>query len=70
LHENDFAVEHIELQLAHQKRDKVAAAYNHAEVFGRYFALECLCAYSVTGFQYASQGFVAILEALREIPRK
>jgi integrase len=31
LHENDFAAEHIELQLAHQKRDKVAAAYNHAK---------------------------------------
>ena len=31
LHENDFAEEHIELQLAHQKRNKVAAAYNHAK---------------------------------------
>jgi integrase len=31
LHENDFAAEHIELQLAHQKRNKVAAAYNHAK---------------------------------------
>jgi hypothetical protein len=40
-----------------------------AEVFGRYFALECLRAYGVNGFQYASQGFVAILEALREVPR-
>jgi hypothetical protein len=40
-----------------------------AEVFGRYFALECLGACGVTGFQYASQGFVAILEALREMPR-
>jgi integrase len=30
LHENDFADEHIELQLAHLKRNKVAAAYNHA----------------------------------------
>lgn len=30
LHENDFPDEHIELQLAHQKRNKVAAAYNHA----------------------------------------
>jgi integrase len=30
LHENDFTDEHIELQLAHQKRNKVAAAYNHA----------------------------------------
>ena len=30
LHENDLADEHIELQLAHQKRNKVAAAYNHA----------------------------------------
>jgi hypothetical protein len=40
-----------------------------AEVFGRYFALECLRAYGVNGFQYASQGFVAILEALREMPK-
>ena len=31
LHENDFADEHIELQLAHQKRNKVSAAYNHAK---------------------------------------
>ena len=31
LHENDFEDEHIELQLAHQKRNKVAAAYNHAK---------------------------------------
>lgn len=31
LHENDFAEEHVELQLAHQKRNKVAAAYNHAK---------------------------------------
>jgi integrase len=31
LHENDFVDEHIELQLAHQKRNKVAAAYNHAK---------------------------------------
>jgi integrase len=31
LHENDLADEHIELQLAHQKRNKVAAAYNHAK---------------------------------------
>lgn len=30
LHENGFEDEHIELQLAHQKRNKVAAAYNHA----------------------------------------
>lgn len=40
-----------------------------AEVFGRYFALECLRAYGVNGFHYASQGFVAILEALREMPK-
>jgi hypothetical protein len=40
-----------------------------AEVFGRYFALECLRAYGMNGFQYASQGFVAILEALREMPK-
>jgi integrase len=31
LHENEFAEEHIELQLAHQRRNKVAAAYNHAK---------------------------------------
>lgn len=31
LHENEFPDEHIELQLAHQKRNKVAAAYNHAK---------------------------------------
>ena len=30
LHENGFEEAHIELQLAHMKRDKVAAAYNHA----------------------------------------
>jgi integrase len=31
LHENGFSDEHVELQLAHQKRNKVAAAYNHAK---------------------------------------
>jgi integrase len=31
LHENGFVDEHVELQLAHQKRNKVAAAYNHAK---------------------------------------
>jgi integrase len=31
LHENGFEESHIELQLAHMKRDKVAAAYNHAK---------------------------------------
>ncbi len=31
LHENEFGDEQIELQLAHQKRNKVAAAYNHAK---------------------------------------
>jgi len=31
LHENGFEDEQIELQLAHQKRNKVAAAYNHAK---------------------------------------
>jgi integrase len=31
LHENGFEDEHVELQLAHQKRNKVAAAYNHAK---------------------------------------
>lgn len=30
LHEEGFAHEHIELQLAHQERDKVSAAYNYA----------------------------------------
>ena len=30
LHENGFSPEHIELQLAHQQRNSVAAAYNHA----------------------------------------
>lgn len=30
LHENGFDEKYIEAQLAHQKRDKVAAAYNHA----------------------------------------
>ena len=40
-----------------------------AEVFGRYFALECLRAYGVSGFQYANAGFIAILDTLREMPR-
>jgi integrase len=31
LHENGFEDAHIELQLAHQKRDKVAAAYDYAK---------------------------------------
>ena len=31
LHENNFNAEHIELQLAHMKRDRVSAAYNHAK---------------------------------------
>jgi len=31
LHENGFEEAHIELQLAHQKRDRVAAAYNHSK---------------------------------------
>ena len=31
LHENGFEEAHIELQLAHMKRDRVAAAYNHAK---------------------------------------
>ena len=39
LHENDFAAEHIELQLAHQKRNKVAAAYNHAKYLSRRAAM-------------------------------
>jgi hypothetical protein len=40
-----------------------------AEVFGRFFALECLRGHGVQAFQYASAGFVAILEAVREISR-
>jgi hypothetical protein len=40
-----------------------------AEVFGRFFALECLRGYGVRAFQYASAGFVAILEAVREMSR-
>ena len=31
LNENGFDEAHIELQLAHMKRNKVAAAYNHAK---------------------------------------
>lgn len=31
LHENGFDEAHVELQLAHMKRNKVAAAYNHAK---------------------------------------
>lgn len=31
LHENGFEYEHVELQFAHQKRNKVAAAYHHAK---------------------------------------
>jgi hypothetical protein len=38
-----------------------------AEVFGRFFALECLRGYGVQAFEYASAGFVAILEAVREM---
>ena len=30
-HENDFDDEHVDLQLAHMKRNKVSAAYNHAK---------------------------------------
>jgi hypothetical protein len=41
-----------------------------AEVFGRFFALECLRGYGVQAFQYASVGFVAILEGVREMSRK
>jgi hypothetical protein len=40
-----------------------------AEVFGRFFALECLRGHGVQAFQYASAGFVAILEAVREMSR-
>jgi integrase len=39
LHENDFVDEHVELQLAHQKRDKVAAAYNYAKYLGQRTAM-------------------------------
>jgi integrase len=31
LHGNGFPEEYVESQLAHQKRNKVAAAYNHAK---------------------------------------
>jgi len=31
LNENDFNDEHVDLQLAHMKRNKVSAAYNHAK---------------------------------------
>ena len=31
LNEHEFDEAHIELQLAHTKRNKVAAAYNHAK---------------------------------------
>lgn len=30
LHEEGFAHQHIELQLAHQERNRVSSAYNHA----------------------------------------
>jgi hypothetical protein len=40
-----------------------------AEVLGRFFALECLRGYGVQAFQYASAGFVAILDAVREMSR-
>jgi hypothetical protein len=40
-----------------------------AEVFGDFFALECLRGYGVRAFQYASAGFVAILKAVREMSR-
>jgi integrase len=39
LHENEFAEEHIELQLAHQRRNKVAAAYNHAKYLSQRAAM-------------------------------
>lgn len=39
LHENEFGDEHIELQLAHQKRNKVAAAYNHAKYLNQRSAM-------------------------------
>jgi hypothetical protein len=40
-----------------------------AEIFGRFFALECLRGYGAQAFQYASAGFVAILGAIREMSR-
>lgn len=40
-----------------------------AEVFGRFFALECLRGYGVQAFQYASAAFVAILEVVREMSK-
>jgi integrase len=39
LHENDFPDEHIESQLAHLKRNKVAAAYNHARYLSQRTAM-------------------------------
>lgn len=39
LHENEFGDEHIELQLAHPKRNKVAAAHNHAKYVGQHSAM-------------------------------
>lgn len=39
LHENNFVDEHIELQLAHLKRNKVAAAYNHAKYLSQRAAM-------------------------------
>ena len=39
LHKNEFGDEHIELQLAHQKRNKVAAAYNHAKYLNQRSAM-------------------------------
>jgi hypothetical protein len=40
-----------------------------AEIFGRFFALECLRGYGMQAFQHAGAGFVAILEAVREMSR-
>ena len=39
LHENDFEESHIEAQLAHMKRDRVAAAYNHAKYLTQRIAM-------------------------------
>ena len=72
LAEKDVAVFETELELlVDQYRGAPACLppQRIAEVFGRYFALECLRAYGMNGFLYASQGFVAILEALREMPK-
>jgi integrase len=39
LHEQGFSHEHIEMQLAHQERNRVAAAYNHAKYLAQRTAM-------------------------------